>query len=81
MIARRSFLLGLGAAVCAPAIIRPGILMPVKRMLLPEIGSEEWFAAAEAMMVRWSEASQRMEWLPISAKDLYIEPPAHTPRA
>lgn len=33
MIARRSFLLELGAAVCAPAIIRPGLLMPVKRML------------------------------------------------
>lgn len=33
MIARRSFLLGLGAAVCAPAIIRPGSLMPVKKML------------------------------------------------
>lgn len=30
---RRSFLLGIAAAVAAPAIIRPGVLMPVKRML------------------------------------------------
>src|SRR5262245_47559743 len=38
MIARRSFFLGFGAAICAPAIIRPGILMPVKKALLPETG-------------------------------------------
>lgn len=38
MIARRSFLLGLGAAVCAPAIIRPGVLMPVKKALMPGDG-------------------------------------------
>ena len=30
---RRNFLIGLAAAVAAPAIIRPGILMPVKAML------------------------------------------------
>ena len=37
MIGRRSFLFGLGAAaVTAPAIIRPGILMPVKKMLVDE---------------------------------------------
>lgn len=36
MIGRRSFLLGLGAAVCAPAIIRPGLLMPVKRVVWPD---------------------------------------------
>lgn len=35
---RRSFLLGLGAAVCAPAIIRPGLLMPVKQIIQSEEG-------------------------------------------
>jgi len=30
---RRGFLFGMAAAVCAPAIIRPGVLMPVKQML------------------------------------------------
>jgi len=32
---RRGFLLGLGAALAAPAIIRPGILMPVKKWIEP----------------------------------------------
>ena len=36
MISRRLFLAG-AAAVAAPAIIRPGILMPVKRILMPEV--------------------------------------------
>ena len=30
MIHRRGFLTGLAAALCAPAIIRPGLIMPVK---------------------------------------------------
>jgi hypothetical protein len=37
MLSRRSLLLG-AAAVAAPAIIRPGILMPVKRILVPDDG-------------------------------------------
>jgi len=32
MIARRNFLLGLGAAIAAPAIVRAGSLMPVKAL-------------------------------------------------
>lgn len=36
MIQRRGFLAGLAAALAAPAIIRtPGLLMPVKRVLVP----------------------------------------------
>lgn len=38
MLSRRGLLFG-GAAVAAPAIIRPGILMSVKRILMPEIPS------------------------------------------
>jgi hypothetical protein len=30
---RRGFLIGLGVAVAAPAIVRPSILMPIKQML------------------------------------------------
>lgn len=33
---RRSFLLGLVGALAAPAIIRPGILMPVRKIFVPE---------------------------------------------
>lgn len=33
---RRGFLAGLGAALAAPALIRPGILMPVRRVIAPE---------------------------------------------
>lgn len=37
MIQRRGFLAGLAAALAAPAIIRtPGLLMPVKRVLVPK---------------------------------------------
>lgn len=37
MTSRRSFLLGLGAALAAPAIIKtPGLLMPVRSIILPE---------------------------------------------
>jgi hypothetical protein len=32
---RRRFLFGLGALIAAPAIIRPGILMPIKVIDLP----------------------------------------------
>jgi hypothetical protein len=36
MIARRGFLTGLTAALCAPAIIRtPGLIMPVKAIKVP----------------------------------------------
>jgi hypothetical protein len=35
MIARRNFLFGLGAVLAAPAIIRPGLLMRVRSILLP----------------------------------------------
>ena len=39
MLRRRGFLAGLVAALAAPAIVRtPGLLMPIKRILLPE----EW---------------------------------------
>jgi hypothetical protein len=37
MLSRRGLLFG-AAAVAAPAIIRPGILMPVKRILMPDDG-------------------------------------------
>lgn len=37
MTSRRNFLLGLGAALAAPAIIRtPGLLMPVRKVIKPE---------------------------------------------
>ena len=32
---RRSFLFGLGALIAAPAIVRPGIIMPIKVIKLP----------------------------------------------
>lgn len=32
---RRSFLTGLAAALAAPAIVRPGILMPIKSFEMP----------------------------------------------
>ena len=35
MINRRGFLFGLGALIAAPAIVRPGILMPIKVIELP----------------------------------------------
>ena len=35
MLARRGFLAGLIATLAAPAIIRPGLLMPVRRILIP----------------------------------------------
>ena len=39
MLGRRSFLFGFGAAaITAPAIIRPGVLMPIKKVLLPDDG-------------------------------------------
>ena len=34
---RRSFLTGLIAAFAAPAIVRPGILMPIKPALIPVV--------------------------------------------
>lgn len=34
---RRGFLIGLAAGIAAPAIVRPGILMPIKKVLVPEI--------------------------------------------
>lgn len=37
MLSRRGLLFG-AAAVAAPAIIRPGILMPIKRILMPDDG-------------------------------------------
>lgn len=44
MIHRRSFLLGLGAAVAAPAIVKASSLMklPVRRVILPEIEIERY---------------------------------------
>ncbi len=35
MIARRSFLIGLGAVLAAPAIVHAGNLMPIKRIIPP----------------------------------------------
>lgn len=38
MTSRRAFLLGLGAALAAPAIIRtPGLLMPVRKLAAPQM--------------------------------------------
>jgi hypothetical protein len=38
MTSRRAFLLGLGAALAAPAIIRtPGLLMPVRKVVAPQM--------------------------------------------
>lgn len=37
MTTRRSFLLGAAALLATPAVVRPGILMPVKRLLPPPI--------------------------------------------
>lgn len=37
MITRRGFLSGIIAAACAPAIIRPGLLMPIKPLRLPRL--------------------------------------------
>jgi hypothetical protein len=39
MSTRRGFLLGGLAALAAPAIIRPGVLMPVKSLLVPPRGA------------------------------------------
>ena len=33
---RRSFLLGLGAALAAPAIVKAGMIMPVKKLEIPQ---------------------------------------------
>lgn len=35
MTSRRSFLLGLGATLAAPAIVRAEVLMPVRRLIVP----------------------------------------------
>ncbi len=37
MLSRRGFLTGIGAALVAPAIIKSGILMPVKQIIQPEM--------------------------------------------
>lgn len=49
MLSRRGLLFG-AAAVAAPAIIRPGILMPVKRILMPPVEN-----LTEDMLVRLIE--------------------------
>lgn len=36
MTSRRSFLLGLGAALAAPAIVRAEVLMPVRKIIQPD---------------------------------------------
>ena len=36
MIDRRSFLRGMVGAIAAPAVIKSGILMPVKEIIMPE---------------------------------------------
>ncbi len=37
MTSRRAFLIGLGAAIAAPAVIRtPGLLMPVHEIIVPK---------------------------------------------
>jgi hypothetical protein len=59
MLSRRGLIFG-SAAVAAPAIIRPGLLMPVKRMLLPGIVrhdlTEETFL--RALMDAWVYAGR-----------------------
>lgn len=37
MTSRRSFLLGLGAALAAPAIVRAEVLMPVRKLIVPDV--------------------------------------------
>lgn len=57
MIGRRAFLFG-AAAMAAPAIIRPGILMPVKRILLPEDDGVALVSIAHP----WSSAAGESPW-------------------
>lgn len=37
MTSRRGFLLGLGATLAAPAIVRAEVLMPVRKLLMPSV--------------------------------------------
>lgn len=37
MTSRRGFLLGLGAALAAPAIVRAEVLMPVRKLVVPRV--------------------------------------------
>jgi len=41
MISRRGILTGLGALICAPAIVRVASLMPIKSWAIPEMQFEE----------------------------------------
>ena len=50
---RRGFLVGLGAAVAAPAVIRtPGLLMPVRSILIDQPPFETFAAYRAAVLQR-----------------------------
>jgi hypothetical protein len=49
---RRGFLAGIGAALAAPAIVKAGVLMPVKPTLIMPMTAAEILALREAMLDR-----------------------------
>jgi len=49
MMNRRGFLTGLVAAVAAPAIVRPGLIMPIKPRLVPITWRQEYVWPESAM--------------------------------
>lgn len=65
MTSRRSFLLGLGAALAAPAIVRAELIMPVRSLVKPAAPSIDAMLADAAAM-----ASYPGGWLPCDGRSL-----------
>jgi hypothetical protein len=59
VIDRRKFLYGAASLFAAPAIIRSGVLMPVKRLILPP---ETVFGPGDSLDVYFEEASYYWDW-------------------
>lgn len=62
---RRSFLGGLAAAIAAPYVVRSGILMPVKKIILPE---------SPMMIIEGS--ADGVSWFPLVTRPDFILRPA-----
>lgn len=69
-LARRSFLIGLAAAVAAPAIVRASALMPIKVMRI-EL-STRYFAVGDIVTFEGVEAWSRIQNVSLSALRQFV---------
>lgn len=77
---RRGFITSLAAAVAAPAIIRPGLLMPIKPSLMPILDAPDFASFTVICSMHFTNYSDRTLYIdcgltPAAENDLAIRIP------